>query len=53
MINKEPRVLHISCHGLKVSIKRIAFSFNPDAVEQENCLLFEKENGEGELVTSQ
>ena len=53
MINKEPKVLHISCHGLKIPIKRIAFSFNPDAVEQENCLLFEKENGEGELVNSQ
>ena len=49
MIAKEPRVLHISCHGLNIVSPHASFQMR--VPEQENYLLFERENGEGELVS--
>ena len=48
MMNKEPRMLHISCHGLH----REKLNFKTGAKEEENFLLFETSEGEGELVSS-
>ena len=51
MLGEEPRVLHISCHGLRVNLKAGAF-FDKEQKEKENCLLFETPNGEGQLISS-
>ena len=48
MLSQNPKILHISCHGLKIDLKQ--GSYERAREEKENCLIFEKENGEGELV---
>ena len=50
MLQENPRILHISCHGLKLDLKRI--QFDNERMEKENVLVFEKENGEGDLINS-
>ena len=49
MLNREPRVLHISCHGISSSVFRNTINYE-EHVRNGNCLLFEKSTGEGELV---
>lgn len=52
MIGKEPKILHISCHGLNLPTKHAGMIHQAkDLEEQQNYLLFETENGEGELVS--
>ena len=48
MLSKNPKILHISCHGLKIELRHSTLI--RDRAEKENCLIFEKENGEGQLV---
>ena len=48
MMNKEPRILHISCHGLT----RERTNHMTGAKEADSFLLFETPEGEGELVSS-
>ena len=49
MLNKEPRVLHITCHGISTDAFRQTANYEEYAANG-NCLLFETETGEGELV---
>ena len=50
MLNKEPRILHISCHGIENKERTMC---NYTEVRQEgNFLLLESETGEGELVSA-
>ena len=51
MLSENPKILHISCHGLKIELKT-GFYRDKEKTEKENCLLFEKENGEGHLINS-
>ena len=51
MLSENPKILHISCHGLRIELKQ-GFYKDKDKIEKENCLLFEKENGEGHLMTA-
>ena len=51
MLSENPKILHIACHGLKIELKQ-GFYKGKEKIEKENCLLFEKENGEGHLVNS-
>ena len=51
MLHEEPRLLHISCHGLRVSSKTSGF-VDTEQREKENCLLFETQTGEGHLIRS-
>ena len=51
MMKENPRILHISCHGLNLTLKQGPV-YDKELVEKENCLLFEKENGEGHLINS-
>ena len=51
MMKENPRILHISCHGLNLTLKH-GPNYDPEMVEKEHCLLFEKENGEGHLINS-
>ena len=51
MMKENPRILHISCHGLNLTLKKGPV-YDKELVEKENCLLFEKENGEGHLINS-
>ena len=51
MLNCEPRLLHISCHGLRVNLKQGAY-VDTEKKEKENCLLFETSTGEGHLISS-
>ena len=51
MMKENPRILHISCHGLNLTLKHGPV-YDSERVEKETCLLFEKENGEGHLVNS-
>ena len=48
MLKQNPKVLHISCHGLRIELKSSMYEKAKD--EKENCLVFEKDNGEGDLV---
>ena len=50
MLNREPRVLHISCHGISTNVFRNTINYK-EHVENGNCLIFEKSTGEGELVS--
>ena len=50
ILQENPKILHISCHGLKVELKRNYL--DKEKNEKENCLVFEKENGEGDLIDS-
>ena len=50
MLQENPRILHISCHGLKLDLKSV--QYDKEKVEKENVLVFEKENGEGDLINS-
>ena len=50
MLQENPKILHISCHGLKLDLKRSYL--DKEKNEKENCLVFEKENGEGDLIDS-
>ena len=51
MLNKEPRILHISCHGIENS--NISMGFNYMEYKDEgNFLLLENSTGEGELVSA-
>ena len=51
MINKNPRILHISCHGIKNCVNSMGLNFE-DMKEEGHFLLFESPSGEGELVSS-
>ena len=51
MLKESPRILHISCHGLNLTVKA-GPTYDRDKAEKTNCLLFEKENGEGHLMDS-
>lgn len=49
MFNKEPRCLHISCHGVENSAKTLGVNYNKD---NGHYLLLESETHAGELVSS-
>ena len=51
MLSENPKILHISCHGLKIDVKNVVH--DKEMIDKENCLLFEKPNGEGELMNSE
>ena len=51
MLHEEPRILHISCHGLRLHRKQILGNTSATK-ELENFLLFERTDGEGHLVSS-
>ena len=50
MIDKNPRILHISCHGIKNCVNSMGLNFE-DMKDEGNFLLFESPTGEGELVS--
>ena len=45
MLRKKPKVLHISCHGVKTKVRK------NNIFEDQPCLLFEDESGKGELLS--
>ena len=51
MLNKEPRILHISCHGIENNILSMGANYM-ELKEEGNFLLLEGPTGEGELVSS-
>ena len=51
IINKEPRVLHISCHGIKNEVHTMRANFE-DVRDEGHFLLFENSYGSGELVSA-
>ena len=51
MLNEDPKILHISCHGLRMNMKQGVFN-DPEQKEKENCLLFETQRGEGHLISA-
>ena len=53
MLGTSPKVLHISCHGLKIETTQFTAYVDSEKKEKENCLLFETPTGESHLITSQ
>ena len=54
MIRKEPKVLHISCHGIKIEARHQPMQLNCDGSRKEyHYLLFENSYGAGELVSGE
>ena len=51
MMNKNPRILHISCHGIKNCVNSMGVNFE-DMKEEGNFLLFENQTGEGDLIST-
>ena len=51
MLNKEPRILHISCHGIENSNISMGFNYR-EYKDEGNFLLLENSTGEGELVSA-
>ena len=51
MLNKVPRILHISCHGIANNILSMGTNYM-ELKEEGNFLLLESSTGEGELVSS-
>ena len=51
MLNKEPRILHISCHGIENSNISMGFNYR-EYKDEGNFLLLENQTGEGELVSA-
>ena len=50
MLNKKPRVLHISCHG--IANNKVTMGRNyADVMAEGDFLLFEDASGQGELVS--
>ena len=49
ILSENPKILHISCHGLRLSEKRSTIT-KDDVNEIENFLAFETKSGEGELI---
>ena len=49
MMNKGPRVLHITCHGISTDAFKMMTNYD-EMVARGNCLLFETITGQGELV---
>ena len=50
MMNKGPRVLHITCHGISTDAFKMIENYE-EMVARGNCLLFETTTGQGELVS--
>ena len=50
MLEKGPKILHISCHGIQNNEKTRG-RHNPQMQKEGGFLLLEKENGEGDLVS--
>ena len=50
MLNKKPRVLHISCHGIANNAKTMGSNFD-SMRSQGDFLLFEDESGQGQLAS--
>ena len=50
MLNKQPRVLHISCHGIANNKLSMGVNF-ADMRAEGDFLLFENDSGQGELVS--
>jgi len=54
MIRKEPKVLHISCHGIKIEARLQPMQLNYGGSRKEDhYLLFENSYGAGELVSGE
>ena len=51
MLNKKPRILHISCHGIRNCVNNIGLNFE-EMKQEGHFLLFETPLGEGNLVSS-
>ena len=51
MLNKEPRILHISCHGIQNQERTMGVNYM-EVKDEGNFLLLESQTGEGELVSS-
>ena len=49
MMNKAPRVLHITCHGISTDAFKMMANYE-EMIARGNCLLFETITGQGELV---
>lgn len=52
MLNKEPKVLHISCHGVDNMTSTMDDNYEIDRKHDGKFLLFENDKGEGELISS-
>ena len=46
----QPKMLHISCHGIECSFETLGYSYH-ERKQEGNFLLFENQFGEGELVS--
>ena len=51
MLNRKPKVLHISCHGIRNNEQTIGLDYKAYRNDGD-FLLLERENGEGELVSA-
>jgi hypothetical protein len=51
MLNRKPKVLHISCHGIRNNEETIGLDYKAYKNDGD-FLLLERENGEGELVSA-
>ena len=47
-----PKVLHISCHGVRNTVTTMGMNFNANQ-DQGHFLLFENAQGDGELLSAQ
>ena len=41
ILEENPRILHISCHGLKLNLKHRTMQLDSAKEDKENCLIFE------------
>ena len=51
MLRKDPKVLHISCHGIQNTKKTISFSLQAEQNE-DTFLLFEGKEGDGRVLSA-
>ena len=51
IIRKKPKVLHISCHGVRNNVNTMGFNAR-QYVDKGHFLLFENPEGDGELVSA-
>ena len=52
MLTQEPKILHISCHGVKQKVKTRVNEGSVSRLQRENCLVFETDDGDGLLMNS-
>ena len=51
ILRKEPKILHISCHGIRTEVRRMQAN-QEEAHEESHHLLFENSYGSGQLVSA-